>query len=138
MHPDALGPVDPDEAVELSLTLRPRRPLSEALESRRPLTREEFAASYGADPSDIERVDQFAHEHGLEVLEASQPRRTVRVAGRAADIAPLFGVSLVRQRLPDGSECRVPDGDVRVPDELSGAVQGVFGFDTRPIARPRL
>lgn len=133
-----VGPVDPDEPVELSLTLRPRRPLSDALETRQPLTREEFAATYGADPSDIERVDQFAQHHGLKVIEASQPRRTVRLEGRAADIAPLFGVSLIRQRTPDGSEFRAPDGDVQVPDELSGAVQGVFGFDTRPIAQPRL
>lgn len=138
MQGDAVGPVDPNEPVELSLTLRPRRPLSEAAQSLRPLSREEFAASYGADPSDIQRVETFAGAHGLNVLEASPARRTVRVAGRACDIAPLFGVSLVRQRLPDGSEFRAPDGEVRVPDELSDAVQGVFGFDTRPIAQPRL
>jgi kumamolisin len=138
MQPDALGPVDPDERVEVSLTLRPRHPLSE-LEARldHPMSREEFAAAYGASPEDVERVEAFAKAHGLEVLEASQPRRTVRLGGRAADMAAAFGVSLVRNRLPDGTEYRAPDGPVQIPNELNGVVEGVFGLDTHPVARPR-
>jgi len=40
-------PVDPDELIEVSMLLRPLRPLEE-LSARvdRPLTREEFAASH--------------------------------------------------------------------------------------------
>ena len=138
MQPDALGPVNPDERVEVSLTLKPRRPLSE-LESRldHPMSREEFAANYGADPNDITRVESFAHDHSLDVVEASQPRRTVRLAGRAADMSAAFGVSLQRMRLDDGTEARAPDQEVQVPGALSGSVEGVFGLDTRPIARPR-
>ena len=138
MQPDALGPVNPDERVEVSLTLRSRRPLSE-LEARldRPMTREEYAANYGADPDDIARVEAFAHQHRLDVVEASQPRRTVRLAGRTADMSTAFGVSLQRMRLDDGAEYRATDRAVQVPSELSGAVEGIFGLDTRPIARPR-
>ena len=49
------APVDPNERIEISVMLKPRRPLEE-LEARlnQPgaavLSREEFAASYGADP----------------------------------------------------------------------------------------
>jgi kumamolisin len=138
MQPDALGPVNPDERVEVSLTLRSRRPLSE-LEARldRPMTREEYAANYGADPDDIARVEAFAHQHRLDVVEASQPRRTVRLAGRTADMSTAFGVSLQRMRLDDGTEYRATDREVQVPSELSGVVEGIFGLDTRPIARPR-
>jgi kumamolisin len=138
MQPDALGPVNPDERVEVSLTLRSRRPLSE-LEARldRPMTREEYAANYGADPSDIARVEAFAQQHKLDVVEASQPRRTVRLAGRSADMSVAFGVSMQRMRLDDGTEYRATDREVQVPSELSGVVEGVFGLDTRPIARPR-
>jgi kumamolisin len=138
MQADALGPVDPDERVEASLTLRPRHPLSE-LEARldRPMSREEFAAAYGADPDDLGRVENFARAHGLDVIEASQPRRTVRVGGRAADMEAAFGVKLVRQRLDDGTEYHAPDAPVQVPDELGGAVEGIFGLDTRPVARRR-
>jgi kumamolisin len=138
MQADALGPVDPDERVEVSIMLKPRRPLAE-LEARlnHPMTREEFAAEYGADPQDVARVQEFARQHSLEVIESSQPRRTVRVAGRAEDVGRAFGVSLVRQRDQDGTEFRAPDGTVQLPDELKEAVEGIFGLDTRPVAQPR-
>ena len=138
MQVDALGPVDPNERVDVSLTLQARRPLSE-LETRldRPMTREEFAASYGANPEDIGRVEAFARAHHLDVLESSVARRTVRVEGRVADIDEAFGVTLVRKRLADGTEFQEPDGPVEVPGELAGIVEGVFGLSTRPIARPR-
>jgi kumamolisin len=128
--------VDPDERVEVSLMLRPRRPLQE-LEARpgQPMSREEFAAAYGADPSDLESVRKFAQHHGLEVMESSQARRTVRVAGRAADVSAAFGVNLHRESLEDGTNARVPDGPVNLPQELTGIVQAVFGLDTRPVAR---
>src|ERR1051326_6738503 len=92
MQADALGPVDPDERVEASLTLRPRHPLSE-LEARldRPMSREEFAAAYGADPDDLGRVENFARAHGLDVLEASQPRRPGRGGGGAAGTGGALG-----------------------------------------------
>lgn len=136
MDSDALEPVDPDERVEVSLTLRPRRPLAE-LDTRRgqPMTREEFAASYGADPADIARVETFARTHNLDVVESSQARRTVRVAGRAADIEPAFGVKLSRVRSGDGATYRAPDREPQLPAELADVVQGVFGLDTRPVAR---
>ena len=138
MQADALGPVDPDERVEVSLTLRPRHPLSE-LEARlgQPMSREEYAAEYGASPEDIQRVEAFASSHGLEVLEASEPRRTVKLGGRAADMEAAFDVSLVRNRLSDGTEYRAPDKPVQIPSELTGVVEGVFGLDTHPVARRR-
>jgi len=137
----ALGPTDPDQRIELSLLLRPRRPLEE-LEARlsqgqQPLTREEFAAAYGADPGDLEKVESFARRHGLQVVEASAPRRTVRVAGKAGDLASLFGVQLLEFQDEDGTRFRAPNGELEVPDELEDVVQGVFGLDTRPRARRR-
>jgi kumamolisin len=125
--------IDPDERIEISVLVKPRRPLDEA-ETRldRPMTREEFADSYGADPADLVRVENFAREHGLEVEEISQPRRTVRLAGRAADLAAIFGVELTRT---DTQE-RVVSGEVQLPPELAGVVQAIFGLDTRPRARP--
>jgi kumamolisin len=135
----ALGPTDPDQRIELSLILRPRRPLAE-LEARLneglpPLTREQYAASYGADPADVATVEAFARGHGLELIESSPERRTVRVAGRAADISSLFGTGLAEYRAADGTVFRAPTGEMRVPDEIAGVVQSVFGLDTRPQAR---
>ena len=107
--------------------VKPRRPLQE-LEARldRPMTREEYAASYGADPADIARVADFAAAHHLEVVESSQARRTVRLTGSAEDIAAAFGVTLHEE-----NGARVPSGQPKLPPE----VESVFGLDTRPIAR---
>jgi kumamolisin len=130
---DAGQNVDPNERVEVSLILRPRRPLPDAAELERPLTREEFAAAYGASPSDQSAVEEFGRKHGLEVVESSPARRTVRLAGRADAVANAFGVQLRRVRLEDGQVYRMPSGEARLPP----GVEGVFGLDTRPIARPR-
>lgn len=131
MTSDAPEPVDPDERVEVSLILRPRRSLSE-LEARleqAPMSREEYAAAYGADPADLDRVAAFARQNGLQVVESSQPRRTVRLAGRLADIGRAFGVSFHRE-----NGYRVPSAQARLPADLLGVVQGVFGLDERPVA----
>ena len=133
----ALGGVDPDERVEVSVVLRPRRPLEELASRAEPLSREEFAANYGADPGDMDKIEAFAQQHRLKVVEASQPRRTLRLAGRAADIAAAFGIELTQQRLEDGTEYRAQSGDVQLPAELQPIVEGVFGLDTRPVARRR-
>ena len=137
----ALGAVDPRRRIELSLVLRPRRPLHE-LDARLsrgepPLTREEFAAAYGADPADVGAVEAFARQHGLRVVESSAARRTVRVAGRAAEVPALFGVTLLDCAEADGTRFLAPSGQPQVPAELNDIVQAVFGLDTRPRARPR-
>ena len=137
MPSDALGLADPDERVEVSVIVKPRRPLDELQPGAPPMSREEFAAAYGANQGDLQRVEDYARGRGLEVVEASQPRRTVVVAGRSADVAAAFGVSLIRQQQDDGTEYRAPDREVQVPAELQGVVEGVFGLDTRPIARHR-
>jgi kumamolisin len=135
----AFGPTHPDRRIELSLVLRPRRPLEEVearlSQGQRPLTREEFAAAYGADPGDLEKLESFARRRGLDVVEASAARRTVRIAGRAADLASLFGVQLLEFQDDDGTRFHAPSGEPTLPDELKDVVQGVFGLDTRPRAR---
>jgi len=133
------GPVDPDQRIEVSVIVRPKRPL-EDLDARlgqaQPyLTREEFAATYGAEPADLAKVETFAKQHGLKVIESSPARRTVRLAGRAADVANAFGVRFVPKQSPDGTPFRGYEGEISLPAELQDVVQGVFGLDTRPVAR---
>jgi kumamolisin len=133
------GPVDPDERIEVSVIVRPRRSLDDLdarLSRGHPyLTREEFAATYGADAQDLAKLETFAKKHGLKVIESSPARRTVRLAGRAADVATAFGVQLIQDQLKDDTTVRRPEGEIELPAELKDVVQGVFGLDTRPIAR---
>jgi kumamolisin len=136
---EALGPVDPNQQIEVSVVVRARQSL-DALNARldRPMSREEFAASYAANSTDLGTVADFASEHHLTVIESNSARRTVRLRGRAEDLARAFGVVLERYRGPDRREYRAPTGDVQLPRPLREVVQGVFGLDTRPVARRRV
>jgi kumamolisin len=139
------APADPGERVEVSILVR-RRPgysIEDELrenELRPPgrrhyLTHEEFEDRYGADPEDIRQVEAFAAEHGLDILETSLERRTVRLAGTTAAMNETFGTELHRYDFPGGSY-RGREGPVFVPAEISGIVEAVLGLDNRPQLRP--
>jgi kumamolisin len=139
--PDArpLGAVDPTEPMEVSVLVRPKAS-AESLDERLargapPLSREEFAAQYGASADDLAAVQQFAQSHGLQVVEADAARRTVVLRGSAAAMDSAFGVQLQRFAAADGSTFQSHDGPIYVAPELNGVVQTVLGLDTRPAAQ---
>lgn len=136
------GPSAADERIQVSVRLRRRPdagPLPD-LREREPgtpaVSREEFAERFGADPADIEQVRAFAERYGLRVGEASAPRRIVQLSGTAAQLSAAFGTELADYRLPDGSSYRGRTGAVQLPATLHPVVEGVFGLDDRPQARP--
>lgn len=138
-----VGPVDPNEEVTVTVLLRRRgsAQLPDPAQSRDsrggPMSREEFAASYGADPSDVDAVRAFAADHHLDVRQVNLPARTVLLAGTAAAMSEAFGVELRRYRHPEG-EYRGREGEITLPANLAGIVEGVFGLDNRPQVRPRI
>lgn len=138
-----MGPVDPGEEITVTLLLRRRSGaqlpnLAEARDSRRgPMSREQFAQSFGADPSDVDVVRAFATDHHLDVRQVNMAGRTVVLAGTAAAMSDAFGVELRRYRHPEG-EYRGREGEISLPADLAGIVQGVFGLDNRPQVRPRI
>jgi kumamolisin len=138
------GPVDPNSRFEVSLLLRGQQSDADlekmatdsgALEprARRHISREEFARSTGATAADVAAVEAFAHEHGLDVTEASPARRTVVLSGTAAAFGQAFNVNLQQYEHPGGAY-RGRTGPVHVPATLDGIVVGVFGLDDRPQA----
>lgn len=82
---------DPNERIELSILVRRRNSIknigwvkemgSKLPHERQYLSREEFAATYGADNNDLKKIETFAHEHNLTVVEVSKARRTVVLSG---------------------------------------------------------
>jgi kumamolisin len=139
-----VGPSDPNERLSVSIVLRRRPgapPLPDLSQTGAPvgghLSREEFAAVYGAAPDDIAQITQFASAHGLSVAETSIARRTVVLAGTVAQMEGAFGVDLGRYEVGEASY-RGREGHVHMPAELASLVTGVFGLDNRQQARPAL
>jgi kumamolisin len=149
-----LGPADPKEKLEVTIVLR-RRPDGPPVpkfdyfattppSQRRRMPTDEFAAKYGAAPSDIDRVTKFVKEHGLTVVEANAARRSVVVSGTVAQMSEAFAVTLgryqhtvVRRRHegPRTETYRGRDGFIHIPHELAEVIIGVFGLDNRRITK---
>ena len=144
--PDArrIGPVPADQTVRVTVTVRRRAALpspeeltATPLAEHQIVSRAEFADLYGADPADLDKVEQFAKEHGLEVLEKSPAKRTVVLQGTAPAMSEAFQVELAMYARGD-QEYRSREGKVKVPAELEPIIEAVVGLDAHPIARPHL
>ena len=101
------------------------------------LSRAEYKKRHTADPASLKLISAFAKEFNLKVEDdpTSAIRRTVRLTGAAADIKKAFGVEL-HQKTIDGTEYRVREGGVHLPESLIGSVVAVLGLDNRPQANP--
>jgi kumamolisin len=146
-HRDAAGakrvgdaPLKDPISVTITVRRRPGAPDLAALSlkrSRQPrISREEFAATYGADPADLRRVAEFAANHGLMLIESSAAKRTVRVTGTVGQANEAFKVALGRYQSQEGEEFRGREGAVYIPAELKDVITGVFGLDNRKMAEP--
>ncbi len=135
------GPIDPDQVMRVTLTLRPRAAgrkqpsLDKLVAAGQRITREQLASNYGADPADVQMVGQFATVNGLAIAQVNQAARTVVLTGRTADFAKAFQVELVCYQ-HDGGSYRGRTGMISLPSELSKVVQSVHGLDDRPQAKP--
>ena len=94
-----VGKISPEQRLEVTVRLR-RKPGAETpkIESK-PLTRDEFRENYGADPADIEKVEEFANEHGLDVVQSSIAQRAVRLSGTVKSMQAAFGVRFKAYRI---------------------------------------
>ena len=141
----AVGSVPKDERFEVTVRVRRKTPLqslaangfqADQLPGKRSyVTREQYASSHGSDPADLAKVEAFARAHGLVVVETSPARRSVFLSGTAADFATAFGTT-IEQYEHEGGTYRGRTGPLTVPAELADIVEGVFGIDDRPVAKP--
>jgi kumamolisin len=136
------GP-DPDPAARLETTIMVRRRADPAASGRLDailrgeapaLSREEAAASLGADPEDFDRVTAFAAAAGLTVVESNSARRSVRVAGTVARMEVAFDIRLLTCEIA-GHIYICYEGALSIPAELDGIIVAVLGLDQRPVAR---
>jgi Pro-kumamolisin, activation domain/Repeat of unknown function (DUF346) len=142
-----IGLADPKEALSVTVRVR-RRPDAPPLPDpaslgaapagkKKYLSREEFAARYGAAQADLDLVAKFAQNNGLTVVESSVARRSVVISGTVAQMNLAFAVKLGHYESP-AEKYRGREGFVHLPDEMAEIVEGVFGLDNRRMARPLL
>ncbi|QEH36629.1 Pseudomonalisin precursor [Aquisphaera giovannonii] len=132
---DHLTRLRDDDTADALLVIRPR-PGSASLPSleslayqsladRTYLTREQFAAEYGADPSDVQAVENWAFGQGLKVESVDPATRMIRVSGKVSSLENAFGTTLY-----DGQDNVngpwVYKGEIGVPVALHDVIQGVF------------
>jgi hypothetical protein len=89
------GKISPDERLEVTVRLRRKPGAGAPKAGAEPLTREEFRAAYSADPADVEKVEEFANEHGLDIVQSSISQRAVRLSGTVAAMQTAFGCAPV-------------------------------------------
>lgn len=148
VHSSMLGPLDPQEHLEVSLYLRPpagsdlsgllhQRAESGLLHSGALMSRNEYLARRGAAAADIAQVERFAQAHDLAVVQINQAARRIILSGTAAAMSRAFAVSLKRYTL-SGNTFRGRTGSIYLPPDLHPLVQGVFGLDNFPQATPHI
>jgi kumamolisin len=141
-----VGKADREQRMEISIRIRAKRSgvldddtifatAAEPTSRRQYLSREDFAARAGADPADVDKIDEFAHRYGLNVKSVHLASRTVKLTGTVGAFSAAFGVTL--NRVKHGSATyRMRKGSVTIPAELEGIIVGVHGLDNRPVAKP--
>jgi kumamolisin len=135
----AIGPASQNELITVTVKVRSKADESAhsaALEEgREAVHRDAFAATYGADPAALKRVEDYAKGQGLTVVESSAAKRRVVLHGKVADFESAFGVTLERFEHPGGT-FRSHSSPVHVPEHLGGDVEAVLGLSNRPVAKP--
>jgi len=139
-----IGPANPNEQVDVTIRLISRagkKPVvdpntfTKPIKERKLLSRSEYEQRHGADSTSIAKVEAFAKEYGLAVKEESAARRTVVLSGSVTAVSKAFGVELKEYQSAEGRH-RERTGSIQLPEELRDVVEGVFGLDNRPQARP--
>lgn len=147
-----VGPTPATTPIRVSIVVKRRNPLnleqSQEQFRRTPLTQEEFAERYGADPAVFDKIRHFVQEHGLAVDEAasSLARRTLVVYGTAEQMREAFQVGLQEieagEMAPEAeneshnrTQYRAMTSAITMPTDCAAMIEAVLGLDTRPQAR---
>ena len=151
LHARQLTAHEEHSPIELTVLLR-ERPFAPSVQQTlawmqsEPHQRDRFdvdavAARHAFAGEDRDLVVRWARQNGAHLVAEDASTRRIRLRVPAARAAELFGVRLeqFRWERPGGVvEYRGHLGPVRLPSAIAHAVDGVYGLDDRPIARPRL
>jgi len=135
-----LDAVNQDEIIEVTVRLasKPKTPDMEAMiKQGKVLTPKEYEETFGCDHSQMQKVEKFAHEFGLTVAGKDVARRSLALRGPIKSMEKAFQVFLANYEHPEGLRFRGRTGAIKIPKDLDGIIEGVFGLDNRPQARAK-
>lgn len=135
-HKGEVSNINPDDTVEVTVRIRRKQSIDDLLKEGKRISQEDYEKDFAASPEDVDKVEEFASEHHLSTVDANLARRSVILTGTVADMEAAFGVTLNCTANENGKSYRVRSGSIFVPEELKDIVEGVFGLDDRPVARP--
>lgn len=131
-----LKKVDPETFIEITVRIRRKKSIDEALAAGETVAREDYEKEFGATQEDADTVEAYAHDHNLTTVTVNLARRSVILKGKISDFEEAFAVDLHDTENAKGEGFRVRTGDIHVPENLQDVITGIFGFDERPAARP--
>ncbi|HUD46066.1 MAG TPA: S53 family peptidase [Candidatus Baltobacteraceae bacterium] len=140
-----IGPANPKDRVEVTMRLRSRNKKQVSADKiggllplkRHYLSREEFAATYGAAPADVTKIKSFAAKNKLAVVSINPEQRNVILSGTVKAVSDAFRVKLMQYEHSDGNY-RGRIGRIHLSAALVPIVEGVFGLDNRRMAKPHI
>lgn len=95
------------------------------------MSHDEVAASFGADPRDLDAIEQFGQRHNLVVSHRNAAERSLVLTGKLKDLTNAFHADLHMFHHARGTY-RGRQGQILIPKQFDGVITGIFGFDTRP------
>jgi len=133
------APIDPNQSLTATIVLR-RSDGMAAIEhdllsgSYRPSSRENAEAAIAAAPQEIEAVESFLAQYGLNATLATPAAHQVRAQGTAQQMSEAFGVTIGWFEDASGARFISYEGSITLPSDMAPMVTAVLGLDQRPIA----
>ncbi|HET7115251.1 MAG TPA: S53 family peptidase, partial [Hanamia sp.] len=128
---DIVSEPDRSEIIETTVMLRRKKKLPPRIMKGKTVSKKVYEKSYSASKEDANRVEAFAHAHGLSTCEINLARRSIVLRGTLGDFETAFNT-----RLQSVNNFRALTGEIQIPESLSSVITGIFGMDSRPIAHP--
>jgi len=133
---ETTGKVNRNETIEVTVRIRRKKSIESKLQSGERVTHKNYEKEFGSSQKDVDKVEDFAHQYHLSTAQVSLARRSVILRGSVSDMEAAFSVNLAASTDAAGNQIRVREGDIFIPAALKDIIEGVFGLDNRPVARP--
>jgi kumamolisin len=133
----AAGLTDAHQIISVTIRMRRKRSIEAALKAGKIIDHDTYEKLYGTTAEDFEAIEAFAQAFHLTIVERSAARRSVVVTGTISNFEAAFQIHLSNYVNDDGSVFRGRIGNVHIPANLEGIIEGVFGLTNKPHATPK-